>query len=345
MGRLRDAIVMLAVACAVPCVGLAAGRAAGPDDQPAGPAMQVFRGPNGMYAIATGPLEIDLPVQKGAAAVKAAPAKEAAQPAATKAAAKVDKAAERRAAQKKAEEDALEAQAAQYVQQIRPMFRAEYYFTKNACNLDHDQRLALARLGEKATKGAARAFVDAQQKMMRGGWRPGMEQPDPHKLIQEEVRKAIPPLLTPDQRARYQQEYDRRVAARKRMFIDNFVAKLDQDLVLTADQRSKIAEGIALNWKDSWGQSIEMIQNIDNFFPDIPDKVVSPHLTENQRSVWRRIPRNSGVFWGFSVGLVQGDDPLDDPELAQAEKEARGDKPEEPQGDRVIRGRVIRRVR
>jgi len=55
----------------------------------------------------------------------------------------------------------LNAQAAQYEQQFQLMFRAEYYFIRNTCGLNTDQRKQLARLEETAVKAAARSFVEA----------------------------------------------------------------------------------------------------------------------------------------------------------------------------------------
>src|SRR5208337_2699489 len=218
---------------------------------------------------------------------------------------------------------ALDAQAAQYVQQFRPMFRPEYYFIRNTCGLNTDQRKQLARMGETAVKAAARSFVEAQQKMMRGGWRPGTEYPDPRKLIEQELSRVMSPLLTHDQESRYKAELEKRAASRKQVVIDNLVAKLDGDLVLTSDQRTRLVEALSANWKDAWGQSLEMLMNIDNFFPNVPDQVVAPILTDNQKEAWRRIPRNQNVFWGFSFGgVIRENDPLDDPELAEAQKEA-----------------------
>ena len=69
--------------------------------------------------------------------------------------------------------------------------------------------------------------------MMRGGWRPGMEYPDPHRLIEEELSRSTSSLLSPAQQERYKQETGKRTASRKQVVIDNLVAKLDQDLVLT----------------------------------------------------------------------------------------------------------------
>ena len=218
---------------------------------------------------------------------------------------------------------ALDAQAAQYVQQFRPMFRAEYYFIRNTCGLNTDQRKQLARLGETAVKAAARRFVEAQQKMMRGGWRPGTDYPDPRNLVEQELARVMSPLLSHDQESRYKAELEKRAASRKQVVIDNLVAKLDGDLVLSSEQRTRLVEALSANWKDAWGQSLEMLMNIDSFFPNIPDQVVAPILTDNQKEVWRRIAKNSNVFWGFSFGggIVEND-PLDDPELAEAQKEA-----------------------
>lgn len=217
---------------------------------------------------------------------------------------------------------ALAAQAEQYVQHFRPMFRAEYYFIRNVCNLTSPQRKQLARLGEPAARSAAKEFVEAQQKMMQGGWRPGMQYPDPQKLIQDELSKTAMSLLSPGQQVQYQEELKARAASRRQLFIDNFVAKLDSDLILTADQRAKLVKAFADNWKDEWGQSLQMLQNLDSFFPNIPDQVVAPILSEKQKDVWRRIPRNQNVFWGFSFGGMMQNDPLDDPELLEAQKEA-----------------------
>jgi hypothetical protein len=218
---------------------------------------------------------------------------------------------------------APDAQAAQYVQHFRPMFRAEYYFIRNCCNLTKNQRMHLAVLGEKATRAAARSFVEDQQKMMRAGWRQGMDYPDPRKLIEEELSKSATSLLSPEQQGRYKEERAKRAATRKQVFIDNFVAKLDSDLVLNAQQRDKLVKALLANWKDAWGQSLEMLQNMENMFPNIPDQLVAPILSENQKEVWRRIPKNHNVFWGFSFGgMMMENDPLDDPELVDAQKAA-----------------------
>jgi hypothetical protein len=310
MSRLRDILVLFGVACVVPGWSFLLGRAQGVPLPPPATAEMLRQGQEKNQEK---PVKADAAKQqvrvdaKPAARAKAVMKAVAVQPA---------RVVGRPAA-------VLDAQVTQYVQQFRPMFRAEYYFIRNTCDLNTDQRKQLARMGERVIKAAARQFAEAQQKMMRGGWRPGSESPDPRKFIEEELTRVLRPLLSLEQESQYEAELEMRTASRKQVVIDNVVAKLEADLVLTAEQRSKLIEALAVNWKDSWCQSLEMLMNIENFFPNIPDQVITPLLTDHQKEVWRRIPKNSNVFWGFNFGgAIMENDPLDDPELAEAQKEA-----------------------
>jgi hypothetical protein len=210
----------------------------------------------------------------------------------------------------------------QYVQQFRPMVRTEYYLIRNVCELTKEQRKQVAREGERALVPAARKFIEEQQKMMRGGWRPGSQQPDPQRLVEGVMSTAVLPLLTPAQAAKYRDETEKRSANRKQVALDNVVAKLDQDLVLDSDQRRKISASLYEHWNDAWCPSLQMLMNIESFFPNIPDNLIVPFLTEHQKSAWQRIPRNQNVFFGVAFGGMAENDPLDDPELAEARKEA-----------------------
>ncbi len=217
----------------------------------------------------------------------------------------------------------LDAQVQQFIQQFRPLFRAEYYFLRRICDLAPDQRKQVAREGERAVHDAAKKFAELQQKMMQGGWRPGTQYPEPQQVLEDVLSKSVTGFLSPAQRARYKEEIDKRIANRKQVALDNLVAKLDSDLVLTALQREKISESLSSHWNDSWSQSMQMLMNIEQFFPNIPDNLVVPFLTENQKKSWQRIPRNQNVFFGFQFGGMQVEnDPLDDPELVEARQEA-----------------------
>jgi hypothetical protein len=118
-------------------------------------------------------------------------------------------------------------------------------------------------------------------------------------------------------------ELEKRTASRKQVVIDSLIVKLDGDLVLTSDQRSKLVEALHANWQDSWFQSLEMLMNIDSFLPNVPDAVITPFLSDRQKEVWRRIPKSTNAFWGIRFGNgMMGNDLFDDPELDEAQKKA-----------------------
>ena len=145
MLRLRDALILILVACAVPGSTFVLGQ------------IQQGQGQFTVTLLATQAEAKQKEVTKADARSKEGVAKKEA---AGKAAAPL-KAARRAVVLKQVDvaaapaAAALDAQAAQYVEQFRPMFKSEYYFIANACDLTKDQRKNLARLGETAVKAAA----------------------------------------------------------------------------------------------------------------------------------------------------------------------------------------------
>jgi hypothetical protein len=197
-------------------------------------------------------------------------------------------------------------QVQQFTQQFRPILRAELHLVRTACDLTEEQRKQVARKGEGILKDAATKYAESQQNM--GQPRPAgqtVSVPDPRTLIQQGILAALKTHLSPEQLARYQEEVDERAANRKQLAVQNLVAKLDQDLVLSAEQRDRLGESLSSTWNDAWGQSLQMFMNIDQFFPNIPDKYVLPILNDTQKKVWRGIPKNQATFWG-GFGMFGG---------------------------------------
>jgi hypothetical protein len=143
---------------------------------------------------------------------------------------------------------------------------------------------------------------------MQQGIRPGQEPqwPDPRKIISDELLKSVKTSLSPDQAKRYEAELEKRSAARKRAALLNLVAKLDKDLVLSADQRGKLSEALTANWKDEWGQQIEVFMYGDTYMPVLPDAQVLSVLTDKQKQIWKAIPKQQNQIWGWAgFGFVQ----------------------------------------
>jgi hypothetical protein len=208
----------------------------------------------------------------------------------------------------------------QYMQQFRPILRAEYHIVRAVCRPTPEQRKELARAGEQALRDAAKKYVDMMRRPMTAAQRAAL---DPRKQIREGLATAVKTRLSPELAAKYQEEIARRDAARKQLAIRNLVARLDRDLVLSPDQRGKVAESLASHWEDSWCQSIEMFMYDNQIVPPIPDQYVAPFLNDAQKKIWRGTQK-AQVFYG-GLGMMGGimvEDPLEDEELRLARQEA-----------------------
>jgi hypothetical protein len=161
-------------------------------------------------------------------------------------------------------------------------------------------------------------YVALQRAMMTGGVRQETVSPDSRKAIQESLLAAVKAHISADQAALYQAEVTTRVTERKKAVIDYMVSKLDVGLVLSADQRTKIAEALGSNWNDAWMQSLESYQYADQYMPNLPDNLVFPHLNTTQKSVWRGGQKLN--YWGanFANPMVMGLEDLDEPAVAPA---------------------------
>ena len=234
-------------------------------------------------------------------------------------------------------------QVQQYIQQFRPILRAEYHIVRVVCRLTAEQRTQIAKAGEKTLREAAGKYVD----MMR---RPMTPRSGPPSTRGGRSARGWPPPSRPsspaDLAARLQDEVAKRDASRKQLAVRNLVARLDRDLVLSPDQREKVAASLSSHWDDSWCQSLEMFMYDYQFFPPIPDQYVAPFLNDPQKKVWRSTQKVQTFWGGFGMmGGVMVDDPLEDEELKVARQEAAKNDPEPaPNMPGVMMKAAVRKV-
>jgi hypothetical protein len=197
------------------------------------------------------------------------------------------------------------AQVQQFTQQFRPILRAELRFARTVCEPTKEQRKLLAREGNQVLKNTVEQFVEFQQMMMRGAWRGDRAYPDPRKLIQDGLTNAVKANLSPEQSARYRAEVEKWAADQKQVAVRNLVARLDQDLLLSADQRDQLCGSLSSHWDDAWCRSLVLLMHDDPFYPTIPDQHVVPFLNATQKKAWHDAQRANRAFWG-GPGLVAG---------------------------------------
>ena len=195
----------------------------------------------------------------------------------------------------------------QFLQQFRQLSKTELSFVRAICQPNAEQSKKIKVASDAGLKTAVKKFAEVQKKMQQG-MRAGEEPqwPDPRKLMSDALLKSVKETLSADQAKRYVAELEKRAAARKRAALLNLVAKLDKDLVLTADQRGKLTEALDSNWKDAWGQQLEVFMYGDTYMPVLPDAHVLPVLTEKQKQIWNGIPKQHNQIWGWAgFGFVQ----------------------------------------
>jgi hypothetical protein len=203
--------------------------------------------------------------------------------------------------------------AQQWSSQFRPFLRVEYQFLRTVCEPTKEQRRPIARAGEEALRDGATKFAEWQLNrngMIRiGGSAAG---PDVRKIVQEGLAASAKAHLSPEQQERYRREVEARAAEQKRLGVLNLVARLDQFLVLSAEQRDRISASLSSHWDDSWSQGIESSNLVDAYFPMIPDQHVAPFLSPAQKTVWAGAQKATHITYGVAGVINAGNGPLDD---------------------------------
>jgi hypothetical protein len=211
----------------------------------------------------------------------------------------------------------------QFKRQFLGLVKAELFFLNHTCNSTSEQRKQLKISSEIILTQTVVKFAELQKKMNQGGFDWNAPHPDPRRHIQEAFAKDAKKCLTPEQVAIYEGELIKRLENRKRASVMNVVARLDEELILTAEQRTKLAAELTEKWKAAESQQMEIFLYGNNYFPNIPEQFITSSLTDKQKEVWRGIPKNNNIFFGIGhVGnvVINGDMWNDDlPEAKDAE--------------------------
>ncbi len=187
-------------------------------------------------------------------------------------------------------------QVQQYEQMMRPRMWRELEFIRQNCELTPDQRPQIKAAAEASVKQAAKDFVKGRR---QGG------QATVGTAIRNDLIKTLEKTLTPEQMTHYREVAARRTASIKSTTIRTTVAKLDNFLYLSREQRDKVSASLTENWKEDWEQWLMLWRYGGMYFPTVPDKELVPHLNAQQKQVWKGAQKINASFWG---GEQQQDD-------------------------------------
>jgi hypothetical protein len=209
------------------------------------------------------------------------------------------------------QDEANDAQLQQYVQLLQPAMWRELDFVRQVCNLTPEQRPKVKAAADAAVKKAAKAITRPQ----------GGVQSHPTaaaQMIRDSVADELKKSLTPQQLEHYADEDAGRTAARKDATIRSVVSKLDGAMYLTNEQREKIMAELNSSWERDWEKWLDMYQYGEQYFPEIPEKHVVPHLTDEQKIVWNGLQRTT--IFGWNHGEQRQDDDWWNPKAAKKAK-------------------------
>jgi len=213
--------------------------------------------------------------------------------------------AERAAAQdaaKAAEQAALDARAQQYLRMMQPLMWRELEFIRQTCDLTNEQRPKIKAAAEKGVLQAAKDIINP-----RGGIRSNSVT-FASQTIKNDIAKALAETLSPEQSAKYQLEVGPRTTAYRRASIWTAVALIDDVLLLTETQRGEISKALETNWQDDWENWLIMGRYAGRYCPTVPDHLLTPHLNEEQKEVWRGLTKTTVNSWGSQAARNAEDD-------------------------------------
>jgi hypothetical protein len=213
---------------------------------------------------------------------------------------------------KRAQEEAARAESTTTSKRLyRSLFLAELRFIRVSSGVSEEQARRMAHAAQGPLRAAVAEFVEKELKKPQA---PGFDSSAACRSVQNAASAVAKAHLSPEQWARYRDQIEKRTAHRKQVAMRGMLARLEQKLRLTAEQRDKLGESLSSHWNPSWDNAVVLIGTNSNL-PDIPDPVILPFLTETQKAAWKAIekgPWDMELAAEVAMMATEGDPPGDD---------------------------------
>lgn len=176
---------------------------------------------------------------------------------------------------------------------LLPILDTELYFAIHACELSETDAQNFKSAAESNLTPLTQRLAPLIGTEIRLGQRITMfgtfsarqrEWVLPASLIQAELLTIATEKLNPQQAARYAHEIEQRRTVHRRAIVSILVAKLDEPLALSVEQRTKLSETLFTHWQAAW--EMNMWRARPNLFPDIYPETLQPVLDQSQRMLW-----------------------------------------------------------
>jgi len=171
----------------------------------------------------------------------------------------------------------------EYADRMRPFVFLEIRFAAAACELSKEQRQLIAKRAKPMIDELAKEL--AKQEPEKEGHTKAIANGglDPQRRVLETLAAIIRNQVSSERWERYQREVQKRAAHRKRSTIDNLVAALDRDLILSQKERQALAGVLLDEWKEEWSWNTEILVDFEAWLPLISHQRIASILSETQR--------------------------------------------------------------
>ncbi len=223
--------------------------------------------------------------------------------------------------------------------QLRSLYKVELAYANRICDMSPQQREQVAVAAVESIDVFMKKLSKKKNRRAQGGgFIAGQAALSVDQLatVQAEIKKLVDTNLRPEQAARYLDEITKRDKRFQQATVQFFVARIDEKLRLTEEQRTKLQKALEDNWRDQYGQTVEVLMINPQFVPQVSSGSLMAILDDYQKDVWRTLqrigPQHAGIFGRGRVNEI-----VDDFELPEDEANA---EPENGGADVLIEGGI-----
>lgn len=223
--------------------------------------------------------------------------------------------------------------------QLRQLYKVELAYANRICDMSPQQREQVAVAAVESIGVFMKKLSKNKNRRARGGGFINGQAAlsvDQRATVQAEIKKLVDTNLRPEQAAQYLDEITKREKRFQQATVQFFVARIDEKLRLTEEQRTKLQKALEDNWRDQYGQTVEVLMMNPQYVPQVSSGSLMAILDDYQKDVWRTLqrigPQHAGIFGRGRVNEI-----VDDFELPEDEAKA---EPENGGADVLIEGGI-----
>jgi hypothetical protein len=181
------------------------------------------------------------------------------------------------------------------VQQMQPFLQQQLRFLKMAAEIPAEARPKIKKDAEVALRVYAKRINDQNNGMVQ-------RQEDSQALFWDKIKESLTTHLPPEMAAQALKEIDekRNYEVKAARLIG--IGAIDQQLLLTAEQRTKIEEGMIANWKPEYIYWSNLRFYGGQYVPQIQDEtLITKHLSDQQKKIWQSLQKISIGDFGWQM--------------------------------------------